>query len=91
MSKKKSAADLVKNCQARKAKNVDWYQKLHAEEQKYVDDVVKAIISNPNAALYLVAEQVIFELDIDRHPSTVTKTLKEMIKHAQAKREETCR
>ena len=86
MSKKMPAADLVKSCRSRK-KNADWYQKLHAEEQKYIDDVIKEIVSNPNAALYLVAEQLIFELDIDRHPSTVVKTLKEMVKHGQAKRE----
>jgi hypothetical protein len=72
---KRTAADLVKNSGA----------------QNYVRDVVKELIANPNAALYLVAEQLVEELGIDRHPNTVANTLKRMMKDGQAKREKASR
>jgi hypothetical protein len=88
---KRTAADLVKNSGASKARGVDWYQRLPDNDQNYVRDVVKELIANPNAALYLVAEQLMEELSIDRHPGTIVRTLKEMVKHVQAKREKASR
>jgi hypothetical protein len=88
---KRTAADLVKNSGAPKARGVDWYQRLPDDDQNYVRDVVKELIANPNAALYLVAEQLVEELGIDRHPNTVANTLKRMMKDGQAKREKASR
>ena len=80
MKKRLKAADLVKNSVGQRVTGVNWYQQLSSESQDYINEVVKELIANPNAALCIVAEQLIDELEIQRHPDTITRTLKEMIK-----------
>lgn len=91
MSKRPNAADFVKVTGSPVTMGVNWYQRLPSADQNFVNDVVNELIANPNARLYLVAENLTAELNIRRHPNTVAKTLKQMVKHGQAKREETCR
>ena len=83
---RKSAVDLVKSSETLKAMNVSWYRNLQSEDQAYIDEVVKELLDNPNAALYVVAESLISELNINRQVETVYRTLKKMVKHGQAKR-----
>jgi len=89
MSKRPRVVDLIKKSKALRASNSDWYRGLSAEDMSYVDDVVGELVANPDAAIHLVAEQLITELNIDRQIQTVYRTLKRMVKHAQAKREKT--
>lgn len=86
MNKRPRPSDLVKNIKNPVTRGVNWYQRLPDEGQTYIEEVVKELIANPNAAVYLVAEQLITEFNIDRHPNTVARTLKEMVKYGQAKR-----
>ncbi len=87
MSKKLSAADFVKNFGNSKTLGVDWYQKLSHANQEYVKEVIDALDDNPNASLYLVAEQLIKELNITRSHGTVARTLRRMLNNVQTKRE----
>jgi hypothetical protein len=79
---RKSAADLIRSSETLKARNISWYRNLRAEDQTYVDEVVRELADNSNAAVYVVAESLISELDINRQVETVCRTLKKMVKHA---------
>jgi predicted transcriptional regulator len=84
---RKSAADLVRNSDISGPRSTSWFLKLSHTDQEYIKEVVDELIDNPFASLYIVAEQLIEELDIERASETVARTLKKMVKHGQAKRE----
>jgi len=83
MAKKyKTAAKLVKSAIPVKS-GKPWYEELSAANQIFVHSVVREVIKRPEAALSAVAENLIYELSINRSVGTVAHTLREMIRNVQ--------
>jgi len=69
----------VDRCTA--SRTTGWFATLGANDQQYVRDVVAAMRDNPSAAPYVVADKLRDELQLDRHVSSIARTLKEMCKN----------
>lgn len=82
--KKRDPKALVGDCVPGRAKQ-SWWDILSNEDRNYVCDVVAAMANNPSAAPYVVARQLKQELQLDRHPDSIARTLKEMLHDAETK------
>jgi len=82
--KRKPVNQLIKEAMPVKPTK-NWVDKLSVTDRVYLQHVVEEIIANPEVALSAVAKALIAELKIARGVTTVTHTLREMIRNAQQK------
>ena len=62
-----------------------WYPILDPVSQEYIQEIVAEIRKNPEAKLNLVADEIRREFSLTVSAGTIARTLREMIRNAEEK------
>jgi hypothetical protein len=80
MPSSESLAEKIVNKSTSRKKPSNWLSQLNSHNRKVVDDLVKLLIIHNDIPLKTVAQSLIDELNLNRNPETVARTLKELIR-----------